>query len=212
MKGNLSADIHLTATLSDKGELMSETTDGVVNVSVKEGELYNFEPVQKIQKFAFKNRNFSQIRFAELKEKMEIKGSRIKLNRMEIHSSVFTMFVEGIFDTKKGTDLSLQVPLSNLNKIDTTEELRNKGVDSKTGISVRLRAKTGDDGKLKISWDPFKKALKEHEEDSLSVGSTPVQDSIPVRDSISNPIPVPKSDTIRNKNHSDTLNRNFLMR
>jgi excinuclease ABC subunit B len=34
---------------------------------------------------------------------------------------------------------------------------------AKAGLSVHLRAKTGEDGKLKISWDPFRKALKKEE-------------------------------------------------
>jgi hypothetical protein len=38
--------------------------------------------------------------------------------------------------------------------------LTNKGIFSKTGPSARLRAKWGDDGKIKISWDPFNKAGK----------------------------------------------------
>jgi hypothetical protein len=59
--------------------------------------------------------------------------------------------------------MSLQVPLSNLKKNkDQNPDIPpdSKGNDSKAGLSLRLRAKTGDDGKLKVSWDPFKKALK----------------------------------------------------
>jgi hypothetical protein len=79
---------------------------------------------------------------------------------MEIHSTVLNMFVEGTYDLKKGTDMSIQIPLSNLKEKNINLEEGNHGLKSKTGLSVRLRAKTGDDGKLKISWDPFKKALK----------------------------------------------------
>lgn len=43
--------------------------------------------------------------------------------------------------------------------------MESKGNDSKGGISIRLRAKTGDDGKLKISWDPFRKGLKKAKRD-----------------------------------------------
>jgi hypothetical protein len=80
---------------------------------------------------------------------------------MEINCTAFTLFAEGTYDLKTGTDMSLQVPLSNLSK-DRTRGIppESKGNDAKAGPSIRLRAKTGDDGKLKISWDPFKKALK----------------------------------------------------
>jgi hypothetical protein len=79
---------------------------------------------------------------------------------MEIQSTVLTMFIEGTYDMKAGPDMSILVPLSNLKKRGSDYELVNKGTDSKKGLSVHLRARYGDDGKVKISWDPFKKALK----------------------------------------------------
>ena len=63
-------------------------------------------------------------------------------------------------NTKTGPDLSIQVPLSNL-KANKDSVLVNKGIFSKTGVSARLRAQKGDDGKIKISWDPFNKAGKQ---------------------------------------------------
>jgi hypothetical protein len=44
-----------------------------------------------------------------------------------------------------------------LKKTDSGAELKNK---NKPGLSVRLRARTGEDGKLKVTWDPFNKASK----------------------------------------------------
>ncbi len=160
LEGLLSAKINLTGAITDKAVVVENSLKGIVDLQLKNGELNNFEPVENISKTAFKSRDFSKIRFAELKEKLEINGSEIKVNRMEIQSSVITMFVEGIYDVKKGTDLSIQVPLSNLSKDKDEYDLKNKGVKSKTGVSLRLRARTGEDGKAKISWDPFNRALK----------------------------------------------------
>ncbi len=162
LKGRLSADIDINGLVSSKAEVVENSLNGVVNISLKNGELNDFEPLKNISQVAFKNRDFSNIRFAELKEKLEVNGSRFTVNRMEIQSTVMTMFVEGIYDVKKGTDLSIQVPLSNLAKRGESFELKNKGVDSRTGVSVRLRAKTDENGKTKISWDPFRIALKKN--------------------------------------------------
>jgi len=160
LKGKLDADINMTGTISSKAEILSNSLQGNIDFNIQNGELIQFEPVEKISQFVFKNRDFSNIQFAELKDKLDVDGSKIKVNRMEIHSSVLDMFVEGIYDLQKGTDMSIQIPLSNLKEKNIDKDLANRGVKSKTGVSVRLRAKTGDDGKLKISWDPFKKALK----------------------------------------------------
>jgi hypothetical protein len=161
IRGKLKADVNFLGSMNNNQEIVPGSMDGNIEFSLKNGELINFEPVENISKKVFRNRNFSDIRFAELKDRFDIKGSAIKINRMEIESTVITLFVEGIYDTKKGTDMSIQVPLSNLKarSDDTIPAIR--GVNSKTGLSVRLRAKTGDDGKLKITWDPFKKALKD---------------------------------------------------
>lgn len=163
LKGKLSAEINVTGLINGKAEVVENSLKGIVDVSVKNGELNDFEPLKNISRFAFKNRDFTNIRFAELKEKLEVDGSQFKVNRMEIQSTVMTMFVEGIYDIKKGTDLSIQVPLSNLAKRGEDFDLRNKGTESKAGASIFLRAKTAENGKAKISWDPFKMALKKNQ-------------------------------------------------
>lgn len=176
LRGRLTATINGTGIITNNAEIVPQSIKGIVDFSLKNGELINFEPVQNISKTAFKNRDFSDVRFAELKERLDINGSQIKVNRMEIQSSVLTMFVEGIYDIKKGTDLSIQIPLSNLKKKDADAELVNKGVASKTGVSLRLRAKTGKNGKAAISWDPFKKALKGRQRENAE--STQVSPSV----------------------------------
>ena len=156
MKGKLNALVNFNGALTSDADIVENSLKGTVNFSVKDGELNNFEPVMKIGEVAFKKRDFSNMRFAELKSKLEVNGSAIALDKMEIRSNVIKLFVEGIYDPKNKTDMSIQVPVTNLSK-DDSEELQNKG---RAGLNIRLRAKTGDDGKLDISWDPFNKAEK----------------------------------------------------
>ena len=165
--GSLTADVTLQGGLTTKAQIIPDELKGFVKFNLENGQLVNFEPVQKISQTVFKNRNFSDIQFADLHDLLEINGENITVNRMEIHSTVLTMFVEGIYNMKNGPDLSIQVPLSNLKT--NKGELVNKGINSKTGVSARLRAQRGDDGKVKISWDPFNKASKKRK----SEGSKP---------------------------------------
>jgi len=161
LKGTLTADIQLTGQLTDKAVLIQNSLKGAVNFSVKGGQLLDFDPMEKIQVAVLKKRDLSEIHFSELKSQLDLDTTTLTIHRMEIQSTAFTLFAEGTYDWKTGADMSLQIPLSNLKK-DRNPDLppANKGTGSKTGVSLRLRAKTGDDGKLKISWDPFKKALK----------------------------------------------------
>ncbi|HSZ34642.1 MAG TPA: AsmA-like C-terminal region-containing protein, partial [Puia sp.] len=159
IQGSLSADITLQGGVTTKAQLITNEMKGFVKFNLENGQLVDFEPVEKISQTVFKNRNFSDIQFAELHDLLEINGENITINRMEIHSTVLTMFVEGTYNLKTGPDLSIQVPLSNL-KANKDSIMVNKGIFSKTGVSARLRAKRGDDGKIKIIWDPFNKAGK----------------------------------------------------
>lgn len=159
LSGTLSSDIILKGRFTNKASLIEDDLEGFINFSLLNGQLINFEPVQKVQQTVFKNRNFSDIQFADLHDVLEINGHIITINRMEIRSNVLTMFVEGMYSMKAGPDLSIQVPLSNL-KANKDSVLVNKGIFSKTGPSARLRAQRGEDGKVKITWDPFNKATK----------------------------------------------------
>lgn len=172
--GDLTADFNISASINNKAEIVPYSTRGYVNLSLKNGALQNFEPMQKISNSVFKKRDMSDIRFAELKDNLEINGTLIRINSMEIQSTVISMFIEGSYDMKTGPDLSILVPLSNLKKRDADYELVNKGTDSKKGLSVHLRAKYGDDGKVKVVWDPFKKARKKKNKNTAVNSPTPV--------------------------------------
>jgi hypothetical protein len=131
---------------------------------LKDGVLNNYEPVKKLQNFIFKNRDFNAIHFAELKDRLEIKNQEVKINRMEIQSSVMSMFVEGIFSNKGNTDISIQVPLSNIHKRGADFNPQNIGTEKKRGSSLYLRGRAGPDGNIKFKLDLFNKFKKGKEE------------------------------------------------
>lgn len=159
--GKLNADINSNLALTDAGKVLSETINSTVNFSLKNGTLKNFEPIKKIQDVAFKKRDFDNVQFAELKNTLTIKKREIQINRMEIQSNVISLFVEGIYSMKGNTDLSVQVPLSNLKKRKEGYVPKNIGVDTKAGTSIFLRGQPGKDGNIKFSLDLFKKFYKQ---------------------------------------------------
>jgi hypothetical protein len=160
LRGRVNADVDLSGLLTNKAVIVPNSLKGTVNFSITNGELVDFEPMEKINETVMKKRDLSQIQFAELQNQLDIDSTTVTLHRMEIRSTAFTLYAEGTYDTKTGTDMELQIPLSNLKKRNVDAPLESKGNDSKGGLSVHLRAKTGQDGKLKVSWDPFRKGLK----------------------------------------------------
>lgn len=161
--GKLTAKVDAQLAIDDEGKAYPGSLEGIVDFSLKNGELNNYEPVKKLQNFLFKNRDFDNIRFAELKDRFEIKNQEIKINRMEIQSSVMSMFVEGVYSKKGTTDISIQVPLSNIHRPAADLNPVNIGTDKKPGRSIYLRGRPGADGKIKFKLDLFNKFKKEKE-------------------------------------------------
>jgi hypothetical protein len=161
--GKLNAKVDASLALDDEGKAIPGSLSGIVDFSLKDGALINYEPVKKMQIFLFKNRDFDNIRFAELKNRFEISNGEVKINRMEIQSSVMSMFVEGIYSTKGTTDISIQLPLSNIHRPAADLNPMNIGVDKKGGRSIYLRGRPGSDGNIKFKLDLFNKFKKEKE-------------------------------------------------
>ena len=93
-------------------------------------------------------------------DKISFKKGEIRINRMEINSTVLSLFVEGVYGLARNTDISIQVPLSNLKKRNKEYTPENLGAGRGGGMSIFLRAKTGEDGVVKIKYDPFKRFRK----------------------------------------------------
>lgn len=161
LKGRLSADIRLDGRMTDNARMAPNSLKGSVDFTIADGQLVDFEPIEKVELAVLKNKDLSEIKFADLKNHLDVDSTTLTFQRMEIRSTAFTLYAEGLYDWKTGPDMSLQVPLSNLSKNQNANiPPDSRGNNSKAGLSVRLRARRGDDGKLKVTWDPFKKALK----------------------------------------------------
>lgn len=158
--GKLSADINITAAIDDNFEVLMPRLKGTVNFNVKEGRIRDFPPLENMSNFLFKKRDFTDIRFGEVIAGFDIRGTELDVSRMEVQSTVLTLFLQGRFSLKDSTNLTIQVPLSNLKKRDKDYVPQNVGTDSKVGLSVFLRASQGKEGKTVIEFDSFGKEEK----------------------------------------------------
>ena len=148
IRGLLTTDIELSGLMDGNATPIPSSMQGVIDLSLLKGELINFEPLQKMSFFLLKKRDFSNLEFAELKNRFQLQGQSLIINRMEVQSTALSMYVEGLYDLRgDSTDLVIQVPLNNLKKRKPDYVPENKGLDAKTGMSVFVRARSdkGDD-------------------------------------------------------------------
>jgi hypothetical protein len=161
LRGKLTSTIKISGALLDKAELVPASLKGSISLSLQEGELNNFEPLESLSVFVLKNRNFSHISFSELHNRFDIDGSIVNVNRMEIQSNVLQLFMEGLYDISgKSTNLQIQVPLSNLKKRDPNYVPEKRGVNGKNGVSVFVNAKSNDKGDISFSYSLFHKKIE----------------------------------------------------
>jgi hypothetical protein len=165
LRGNMNAVADLAFGINGNGRIIPGSIQGTVDFLIKNGALLNFIPAEKIQEVAFLNRDLSKIEFAELKNKLTIKNNMVQIPRMEVASTAITMYVEGVYGYKGNTNISMQIPISNLKRQDPSYKPTNKGVDTKVGMSIYLRAKSDDTGKIKIGLELFKKRKKTKDKD-----------------------------------------------
>ena len=157
IRGRLNLTAKYSLMLNGKGEPNMNSITGNANFSLKNGALLNFPPLLEVQKTAFKNRDFSNVQFAEISNKLVFENAGVTIKRMAINSSVLTLFLEGIYGLNNNTDISIQVPLKNLKKKEDEAHPEFISGDAKGGMSVFLRAATDKDGKMKIKYDPLKR-------------------------------------------------------
>lgn len=161
LQGTLNATTNISLLFDAAGKMLPGTIKGIVDFGLKNGALVNYEPFMEIRKSIFKNTDMSNVRFAELKNRLEIDGFKIKINRMEIQSSAIGMFIDGLYDIKKtDTKINIQVPLKGL-KRDSAYIPKNTGLDKKAGTSVYLEGKVDKKtGKVKFGLNTGKTIRK----------------------------------------------------
>lgn len=149
--GTLNARVTFSASLDEHFEVMGNSMSGTIESSLKDGSLRNISTLQNISKYIFKNRDFSNIQFADMENLFELNGTLIDLNEVRIFSSVITLFVEGEYDfNKQKTNLLFTIPFSNLRQMNPEERMNLEAETAKKGGNIKLRVVNGSDGRLKL--------------------------------------------------------------
>jgi hypothetical protein len=160
LEGLMSFDTDFKIKINDDFDVVLPSLDADMTMVIKNGRLINVEAMHNMSNFLFKRRDFDDVRFAQITGTVNVKHRDVQISRMEVQSSVLSLFLEGRYSLDNDTDLSIQVPLSNLKKRDKTFVPKNVGVDAKVGPSVFLIAKTNAEGKTDISYEGMRKKKK----------------------------------------------------
>lgn len=138
LDGNIFLNAKIKMDLDDKMEVIGKTMKGVVKLKLKNGHLRDYEPMQKISDYIFKNRNFQDISFSELNETFLVDGFKMQIQEMEIASNVLNLYMSGVYHFKEQSNINILLPWSNLKRRGKNYLPKNSGqtADNSNGLKL----------------------------------------------------------------------------
>lgn len=149
LQGKVSLDAKIKMDLDDKMEVVGNSIVGQINFKIKNGHLLDYEPLQKISHYIFRNRDFKDISFTELNETLLIDGFKMDIREMEIASNVLNLYMSGIYHFKDNSNIDILIPWSNLKKRGKNYIPINSGKSAEDSKGLKLNY-SGYPGKLKL--------------------------------------------------------------
>lgn len=160
IRGNLSATAVMSGKMDQNGELVDDSMKGDLKYEIKNGSLINFEPIVKVGKVAFPNRDVKHIVFNDLSGKIAIHGHKVDVDYFKVSSNVLNFDVMGIYSFKRGTNLGMKIPLRDPKKDFEIKDKAKREALRYKGIVLNLVVVDGDDGKMKIKLGSYDKQKK----------------------------------------------------
>jgi hypothetical protein len=155
LKGQAFADVTMEMTLNEKLNLFQETLVADIGTTIKNGELNNFDPMLKLNKYL--DEDLSKLRFNDLKNDIHIENMTIYIPQMEIKTNVTTIQLSGRHTFDQHIDYRVVTPLRNKKKIDPDEAFGAIEDDGKGQLKIFLKI-VGTTDKYDVSLD--KEAVK----------------------------------------------------
>ena len=152
LAGTLSMDGDVVSKLNEKRQrIMLDSTSGDLILELTGLELSGWPALRKIGRKAMMRKRFEALYFAPLKLRMKLDNGKVWLPRTEIQSSALQVFVQGDFDTVKGPDLLIAIPLRNIGRGVLDAPPAKTGF-AKAGMKVYLVMERNKKGEQKIQF------------------------------------------------------------
>jgi len=120
LKGQVNADVNIEFTLNQNLKLFPETLVADISTTIRNGELNNFEPLKKLNKY-LDDEWLSQLRFSDLKNDIHIEKKTIYIPQMQVRSNVTNISISGTHTFDQQIDYRVVAPLRSKKKVDLQE-------------------------------------------------------------------------------------------
>ena len=159
LKGRTTADVSLEMRLNQNLKLFPETLIGDISATIKNGELNNFEPMKKLNKY-LNDEGLSKVRFSDLKNDIHIENKAVYIPQMEVRTNVTTIKISGTHTFDQRIDYHIIAPLRNNRNINSEEAKGALEADGSGQTKLFLKITgTTDDYRVSYDTDAVKKKI-----------------------------------------------------
>ncbi|HLT80495.1 MAG TPA: AsmA-like C-terminal region-containing protein [Cyclobacteriaceae bacterium] len=120
LKGQAYADVDLRMVLNPALRLFSETLVSDIGIVIRNGELNDFEPIQKLDKY-LDDKGLDRVRFSDIRNEIHIENKKIFIPQMEVLTNVTNMRISGTHTLDQQIDYRVVTPLRSYRKINLGE-------------------------------------------------------------------------------------------
>jgi hypothetical protein len=152
LKGKTTADLNLEFVLNQNLKIFPETLIADLSIAIKNGELNNFEPMQKLSKYIDDDEGLSKLRFSDLKNDIHIEKKVIIIPQMEVRSNVTDLKISGTHTFDQQIDYHIITPLRSKKKINA-QEAQNALEEDGNGRTKLFLKITGTTDNYRVSYD-----------------------------------------------------------
>lgn len=151
LEGTMFVDGKFKVELDENMEFKGQSMAGEAKLKLKNGHLLNYEPIQNLSSYIFRNRDFKDVAFTELNETFKIRGYEMQIDELEIGSNVLNLYVvNGLYNIKGNSNINILIPWSNLKRRGKNYIPKNTGESAENTKGVKLNF-YGPAKNLKIS-------------------------------------------------------------
>ena len=159
LKGKAYADVSLEFALNQNLRLYQETLVSDISTSIKGGELNNFEPMKKLNKY-LNDEGLSKLRFSDIKNDIHIENKTVYIPQMEVRTNVTSIKISGTHTFDQRIDYRLIAPLrndKNVTSVEAKQALQEDGTgQSKLFLKI---VGTADDYRVVYDSESVKKKI-----------------------------------------------------
>ena len=149
--GKVFADLMLTLQTDKQGHINWDAFTAEIPFQVYEGVLHHFAPIQQLAEYVAEE-HLSHLRFAALKNNIQIKNKVIYIPPMEIYSTITRIQLSGTHSFDGQIAYKLVIPFANFKQKATLQGLEAIGEETLAGLNLHLKLQ-GDIQNYTITYD-----------------------------------------------------------